>query len=294
VEAPWQKNLTDYDEGLGVVYERIVLNRYLLALKRKYALETVLEAPLYGMAGVSGINSVPLAQAGCAITPMDSSAERLAGVRRIWGELKLDHQATFVGQANFTSLPFEDNTFDLVWAWAALWYVSDAEALIREMIRVSRRLVFLAMPNRMQVGYILRKFVLEPHFFKTVDETWASIPRVSRILRDAGLRIADQGVMDVPPWPDTVMPAALVLRKLGVRSKNMTQRFEGAGWRWSTMDYYLGKRPGLKAAMERYMFLERLPLPWQLKTIWAHHRYVLARKMDVLRPPGANGHAQAL
>jgi SAM-dependent methyltransferase len=291
-EPPWQKNLTDYNEGLGVVYERIVLNQYLLNLQRKYALETVLEAPLYGMAGVSGINSVPLAQAGCKVTLMDSVPERLAGVKRIWGELGLADRAAFVGSSDLSRLPFDDGTFDLVWAWAALWYVPDAQQLIQEMARVSRGLVFVAMPNRMQIGYILRKFVLEPNFFKTVDESWANIPRVTRKLRAAGLSIIGQGVMDVPPWPDTVMPAALVLRKLGIRSKGMTQRFEGSGWQWSTMDYYLGKRPELKAAMERYMFLERLPLPWQFKTLWAHHRYVLARKADVPQPPGAKLYAQ--
>jgi SAM-dependent methyltransferase len=274
----WRKNLTDYNEGLGVVYERIVLNDYLLALKQKYNVNSVLEAPLYGMAGVSGINSVPLAQAGCHVTLMDENAERLAGVQRIWGELQLTERATFMRHADFARLPFDDNTFDMVWAWAALWYVADAAALLREMARVARRVVFVAMPNRMQVGYILRKFILEPHFFETVNESWANIPRVKKVLREVGLRIQEEGVMDVPPWPDTVMPAALVLQKLGIRSKKFTSRFEGQGWRWSTMDYYLGKRPELKALMERYMFLERLPLPWQIKTIWAHHRYVLGVK----------------
>ena len=277
-EPVWKKNLTDYNEGLGVVYERIVLNEYLLALKRKHGVETALEAPLYGMAGVSGINSVPLAQAGCAVTLMDENAERLEGVRRIWDELNLSTRAAFIHHTDFSRLPFDDNAFDLVWAWAALWYVPRADLLIGEMARVSRRLVFLAMPNRMQMGYLLRKFALEPGFFKTVDESWANIPRVKRALRGAGLQIADEGVMDVPPWPDTVMPAAQVLQKLGIRSKQMQARFQGEGWQWSTMDYYSGKRPELKAMMEKYMFLERLPLPWRVKTIWAHHRYVLGVK----------------
>src|SRR5512143_169804 len=240
-EPVWRKNLTDHNEGLGVVYERIVLNEYLLRLKQRYGLASVLEAPLYGMAGVSGINSVALAEAGCSVTLMDDNAERLAGVRRIWGELALDTRAAFVPAADFTHLPFQDASFDLAWAWAALWYVPRADLLVEELVRVSRRLVFLAMPNRMQMGYILRKFVLEPGFFKTVDETWANIPRVTKLLRGHRLRIADQGVMDVPPWPDTVMPAAQVLQKLGIRSQGMQSRFEGKSWQWSTMDYYSGK-----------------------------------------------------
>jgi SAM-dependent methyltransferase len=275
-EPVWKKYLTDYDEGLGVVYERIVLNAFLLRLKARYDVASVLEAPLFGMAGVSGINSVALAQAGCTVTLLDDNPERLEGVQRIWSELGLSPQARFQEQADFTRLPFDERSFDLVWAWAALWYVQDANALLAEMVRVSRKLVFVAMPNRMQVGYLLRRFVLEPGFFKTVDDSWANIRRVRQVLKRAGLRIVHEGVLDVPPWPDTVMPAALVLRKLGLRSRRLTRRFEGNGWQWSTMDYYAGRRPELKAMMERYMFLEKLPLPWQAKTVWAHHRYVVA------------------
>ena len=50
------------------VYERFVLNDFLLALQKEHGIETVLEAPLFGMAGVSGINSVALAQAGGRMT----------------------------------------------------------------------------------------------------------------------------------------------------------------------------------------------------------------------------------
>ena len=57
-EPTWKKYLTDYNEGLGLVYERFVLNDFLLWIKGQYGFHTVLEAPLYGMAGVSGINTV--------------------------------------------------------------------------------------------------------------------------------------------------------------------------------------------------------------------------------------------
>jgi len=30
--------------------------------------------------------------------------------------------------------------------------------------------------------------------------------------------------------------------------------------------------------VKRYMWLERVPLPWQIKQLWAHHRWVLAKK----------------
>ncbi|MGB8646563.1 MAG: class I SAM-dependent methyltransferase [Anaerolineae bacterium] len=264
----WRKYMHEYNEGLGLVYERIVLNDFLDQLMDRHTLHTVVEAPIYGMAGVSGINSVRLAQRGAAVTLVDCDAERLDGVHRIWNELQLT--ASFY-QNDFLKLPFEDRTFDLAWNWAALWHIPQPEPLIKELVRVSRQFVFIAMPNRVQVGYLLRKYILERDFVNYVDESWADIRRVKRILQECGARIIDEGVLDVPPWPDTVMPAAQVLSKFGLRSK----QFEGNNWNWSSMDYYLGKRPELKARIERYAFLEHAPIPWQIKSVWAHHRYVL-------------------
>ncbi len=271
----WKKYLRDYNEGLGLVYERLVLNDYLERIAHQYHIQSVLEAPVYGMAGVSGINSVALARRGCAVTLVDDNSERLAGIKRIWHEINLD--ARFVAHPNFAQLPFPDASFDLAWEWAGLWYLADAEKLIRELARVSRNLVFIAMPNRAQVGYLLRKYILERDFVEYVDEAWADIGRIKKIFRDLKLEIVDEGVLDVPPWPDTVMPAAQVLARLGIQSRKLDAQFSGAGWQWSTMDYYSGKRPELRAQIERYMFLERAPLPWQIKAIWAHHRYVLAK-----------------
>jgi len=275
-EPTWKKYLTDYNEGLGLVYERLVLNDYLDRLLKDYRVETVLEAPLFGMAGVSGINSVHFAKQGCGVTLVDVHAERLSGIERIWRELGLP--CRFVLQDDLAHLPFDDDSFDLAWEWAGLWYLADAPALLAELARVSRHLVFLAMPNRLQPGYWLRKFLVDREFFETVDERWANMGLVKRTIERQGVRIVEEGVLDVPPWPDTVMPAAELLRRLGIRSEKLEGRFSGDDWQWSTMDYYVGKRPELGDIVERYTFLERLPLPWRLKVIWAHHRYVLGSK----------------
>jgi hypothetical protein len=285
-EPAWKHYLSDYNEGLGLVYERFVLNDFLLGLRKQYGLESVLEAPLFGMAGVSGINSVALAKAGAQVTLVDDHAERLAAVERIWEELGLD--ARFVQHTDWQRLPFPDGSFDLTWNWAALWHLSDGSpgtverpaALLRELARVSARLVFVAMPNRVQVGYLLRKYILERDFVEHVDEGWADIGRVRRILEDAGVRIVHQGVLDVPPWPDTVMPASEVLQRLGIRSEKLNERFSGDTWEWSTMAYYLGQQPDLYERVMRYAWLDRARLPWWIKAVWAHHRFVVGVKGD--------------
>lgn len=283
-EPTWKQYLSDYNEGLGLVYERFVLNDFLQALRQEHGIQSVLEAPLFGMAGVSGINSVTLAQAGVDVTLVDDHHERLTGVQRIWDELKLP--ARFVHHADWEHLPFPDDSFDLAWNWAALWHLSDRspegaqrpEALLREIARVSGRVVFVAMPNRAQVGYLLRKYVLEREFVNDVDEQWADIGRVRRVLEGAGLHIVDQGVLDVPPWPDTVMPAAEVLKRLGIRSEKLEGQFSGDSWQWSTMAFYQGQQPDLYDRVMRYAWLDRAPIPWRIKAVWAHHRYVLGVK----------------
>jgi SAM-dependent methyltransferase len=272
-EPVWKKYLTDYNEGLGVVYERFVLNDYLEQLVDEYGVRTVLEAPLYGMAGVSGINSVQLAQRGCDVTLVDCVEERLNGIARIWRELEL--HAHFVLHQDFGHLPFEDNSFDLAWEWAGLWYLPDAGALLRELARVSRRLVFVAMPNSLQVGYLLRKYLIDRDFFDTVDERWVQMGRIKSVLRGVGVRFVDQGVLDVPPWPDTVMPAAEVLKRLGINSRRLEAQFSGDEWSWSTMAYYLDQEPDLYDRVIKYAWLDRASIAWQLKLVWAHHRYIL-------------------
>ena len=274
----WRKYLTDYNEGLGLVYERFVLNDFLEDLRRKYSVTSVLEAPLYGMAGVSGINDVILAQNGVDVTMVDDNRERLDGVRRIWAEdLRLPVNLVPIQPDGWGHLPFADNSFDLTWEWAGLWYIRNPKGLLKELVRTSRDLVFVAMPNNIQVGYWMRKLIIDRDFFRHHDESWTNIGRIRRILEQAGVEIIDQGVVDVPPWPDTVMPANEVLKRLGIRSQKLEDQFTGDGWQWSTMAYYMNEQPELRERVMKYAWLDHAPLPWQIKAVWAHHRYLLGR-----------------
>jgi len=274
----WRTYLTNYDEGLGLVYERFVLNDFLDELRRRHQIRSVLEAPLYGMAGVSGINDVIFAQHGVPVTLVDDNAERLAGVARIWREdLRLPVNLVNISPRRWDRLPFADNSFDLTWQWAGLWYIADSAGLLRELARTSRKLVFVAMPNNIQVGYWLRKLVIDRDFFEHHDERWTDIGLIRRILEAAGITIIDEGVLDVPPWPDTVMPVADVLKRLGIRNQKLEKQFSGDSWHWSTMAYYMDEEPDLRERVMKYAWLDHAPLPWQVKAVWAHHRYLVGR-----------------
>jgi hypothetical protein len=44
------------------------------------------------------------------------------------------------------------------------------------------------------------------------------------------------------------------------------------------MAYYLDQQPDLYQRVMKYAWLDHAALPWQVKQVWAHHRWVLARK----------------
>jgi hypothetical protein len=118
---------------------------------------------------------------------------------------------------------------------------------------------------------------LDKGFFEVVDEKWAEIERVSSVLISLGLKMKDQGVLDVPPWPDTCIPIGQILEKLKIRKKGLVKSPK-IHWTWDMMSYYLGQDQSLKERVERFYFIENMPIPWQLKALWAHHRYVLFSK----------------
>ena len=93
----------------------------------------------------------------------------------------------------WSNLPFADRSFDLTWQWAGLWYIADPAGLLTELVRTSRNLVFVAMPNNIQVGYWMRKLVIDREFFATHDESWTDIGRIRRILEGAGAEVIDAG-----------------------------------------------------------------------------------------------------
>ena len=137
--------------------------------------------------------------------------------------------------------------------------------------------MFVAAPNPVQVGYQFRKHIVEPEFVKEIDERWTNIGMIRRKLEALGVEILEQGVLDTPPWPDTVMPAVRAPARLGIRSKKLEGRFHGRGVALVDDGLLPGQGLDLYKRVMKYAWLERWRLPWQLKQIWSHHRWVLGR-----------------
>jgi len=95
---------------------------------------------------------------------MDSRKDAVNEAASLWGILPYDGNYRILLHDDLSQLPFPDGCFDLVWNFSALWHVANPEALLSEMARVTTNLLLVIVPNRKQVGYLLRKYVLDKEF----------------------------------------------------------------------------------------------------------------------------------
>jgi len=227
----WKEYFEDYDEGLGTVYERFMIDEYLKRLLSRYDIKKVLEAPVFGMTGVSGLNSIYFAGNKCAVVLIDNDKERIECIKKVWKEI--DQNAEVIYLENFDKLPFKDNSFDMVWNFCAMENINE-EKLVKEMFRVSSKLVLIITPNDMNIFNLSRKSK-----YKSLKNRFKD-------------NLIEEGVLDIPPWPDT---------KISIKKK---LKNDSKKWRWSIVDYLKGDEDIKNKAM-RFSFIEKMPIPWKIK-----------------------------
>jgi ubiquinone/menaquinone biosynthesis C-methylase UbiE len=258
--------LYDFAEGFGSVYGRYVRNRLSQRLVRDYGIQSVLEAPCNAESYFAspGTQSVVFARAGCDVTVLHPDPEIVDKTRQFWQRLGLGD--TLVLRSDVRTLPFEDNRFDLVWNFDSIPLFQDPAEVIREMIRVSRDLVMVIVPNRGNIGYPLHALenTLTGRESLWGKSTWMSLEPVERVLRDEGLDVIEHGFVDSPPWPgfDAMRIVGQLVRRSTVQKAHARQRTDTE----------------IEQMLRRFTFVEDGPWPTPLKALFTHQLYVVARK----------------
>jgi SAM-dependent methyltransferase len=265
----WEDYFRNPHEGLGTTYERFILHDYFNWLKARYKVQTILEAPSFGMTGVSGINSLWWASRGAKVTVVDQSCLRLEAIQKVWSGAGLT--ADFVFQSPESGLlPFADGSIDVAWNFAALWHVKDGETYLAELARVAKKALFLCVPNQQNICWVLRPHDSAEYELKNISAEWI----ISR-LAPSGWRMVKTGFFDVPPWPDIAMKKENMLKMIGLgRLAKSMESGDAAGL--CILDYFSGRAPAMEKDILKYGFLEHSP-NW-LKKRWAHHRFLLFEK----------------
>ena len=277
INRVWQQYFENHHEGLGTTYERFILHHYFEEIKKEYSVQNVLEAPSFGMTGVSGINSMWWGYKGVHITIIDNDKERINLIKKVWQEISVE--ATFVYHPDgYTYLPFEDHSFDMGWNFAALWFVSNLEKFLKELTRVTKKVIFICVPNRLNLFHLLRLVFQKNSDIIHVDNI--NSVKIKEIMLTLKWHVEEQGYLDIPPWPDIAMKKEDLLQKIGL--KWLANRLKSKEENYiCILDYFTGKNPNMEKEMLKYSWLENSP--WFIKRFWAHHQYLIFT-------PRNNGH----
>ncbi len=267
----WPEYFENMDEGLGTTYERFILHRYFSRIRELHDINSVLEAPSFGMTGVSGINSLWWANEGVRPVVLDNNRERIDLAKKVWDSIPLPVDLKY--NESWDHLPFGNKSFDLSWNFAGLWFVDDLEKFLAEMSRITQKIIFICVPNRIGLGYQLRS-VFSKKAEENFNESHIRPQNIRPILKRLNWKVLWEGFLDIPPWPDIAMKKEDLFRKTGLNFLiRQTAESEENNQRTCIVDYFNGSNPRLEKDILKYDYLEKAPAP--IKQLWGHHRYFI-------------------
>ncbi|MCP4650149.1 MAG: class I SAM-dependent methyltransferase [PVC group bacterium] len=267
ISTTWGDYFKNHHEGLGSTYERFILHGYFEDMKNKYGIENVLETPSFGMTGVSGINSLWWVAKKIPVTITDFDEERIHKIKDVWQEVALAVHIEHCAIDNKV-LPFDDKAFDLSWNFAALWYISKLDNFLRELSRVSRKVIFICIPNKSNVFCKMRMKDAKQEGIPYPEHIDAN--KIKSFLKNLGWNLQKQGYLDTPWWPDIAMKKEELLAKIGIKPKKDSL---GQNDYLCILDYFSGKNPQMEIEIMKHSWLENSP--YLIQKLWAHHQYLI-------------------
>jgi len=263
----WRNYVDDPDEGLGTVYERFALRDVLESAIQQTGATSVLHAPAFGMMGFPGLDAVFCARAGLRVGLLDHDADRLEAVRAQWAELGLEPELHLVEGPDPATWPERlPQSYDLTFSFAALWWFDDPWAVLAAQARWADKGVLCCVPNK-NVFMQMRARLWHKELFRSeLNEHALDREAASAAASALGLRATGTGLFDIPPFPDTSVPIAKILRR--------GQASEGKAWVWSILPYLKGDDPTMEERITRLASWERF-VPGAVAPALAHHRWHL-------------------
>jgi len=274
ITSVWRQYFENHHEGLGTTYERFILHQYFENIKKDYSIQNVVEVPSFGMTGISGINSMWWAYHGAKVIVVDQDRKRIDFIKKIWQNVPL--RAEFIYQSDYyRPLPFKDDSSDMSWNFASLCFVPKLEFFLKELTRITTKVVFICFPNKFNLFRMFQMmFPNNPDISLYPGNN--NLLKIKNIMLKLKWKIADQGYLDVPLWPDIAMKKEELLQKIGLTW--LANRLQNQEQYMCILDYFSGKNRSMNKEILRYSFLEHSPLIF--KRFWAHHQYLIFIPME--------------
>jgi hypothetical protein len=199
------------DVGLGTAYERVAIYRLFERWAKNRDIETALEGPIDGMAGIPGLHLLSLARRGTRVTVALPDNEALDIVRAVYRLQGVEDRLTTLpvfGDAS--TLP---GSYDLVLTYNALPLVGDWRSYLHRLAQRTRRFFLVSVTNPYSYGVGIRKLqrLVESSRKPELFDHESVRPSVLGPFLPRFGSIVEHAHLDCPWWPDLFVPTGQTL-----------------------------------------------------------------------------------
>ncbi len=131
-----------------------------------------------------GITASLLAKKGCRVAAVDISEKMIHWAKETAKEEKVQDRVEFF-VANAKSLPFEDNTFDVVICESVLAFVADKKKALEEFVRVTKPGGYIGLNESIWLKKPTKEVV--EYFFRYNASTFLFSDEWVKLLKESGL-----------------------------------------------------------------------------------------------------------
>lgn len=199
-----------FDVGWGTAYERVAVYRLLRRWLLEWKVETALEGPVDGMAGIPGLHLVPAAELGARVTVIVPTTEAADTVRGVYRGLGLERRLTVRSGRDYPA----GDSFDLVLSYAAAPCVGPWREYLEAGASCARRYFAVSVSHRASYGVFLRKALRCLEAGPREPELFDHPSTDARVLESVLARfgpIVEDAYVDCPWWPDLFVPSGETL-----------------------------------------------------------------------------------
>ncbi len=202
-----------HDYGLGTAYERYHFYRLLDQWATKYGIESVLEGPVDGMAGVPGVHGVGLASRGVAVTSVVRSDAQATVSRAIYAGCGARADVRVMSDlADIETLPASD----LVIAYHAISFVDDWPSYVQRLAKKAKKALVITVCNPQNWGVSALNWVTKARGITGMEppDEWQT-RTLAPVLWQLG-QVKEHAYFDCPWWPDLqVSPGQTLKDRIG-------------------------------------------------------------------------------
>jgi hypothetical protein len=255
-----------HDRGLGTAYERYCFYQRMEAWAGCYGIESLLEGPVDGMAGIAGVHGVGLARRGIPVVSAHLFEKTAARAREVYAAAAPNATVQFPVLASVRDVSKLPKA-DMVVCYHAIPFVDDPSAVLEALAKLARMVLIVTVCNPDNWGVMLVRGLGRMRGLSIAPPPLWHTKVLAPMLWKVG-RVREHVYFDAPWWPDLPVAAGQTLhsrlvqlftRKDSVRfrsdpsSATLSERFVfgpekwpyfgGAGWMGELLPALL-KHPG--------------------------------------------------